>query len=239
MFSAKKVEGKVWSKNGDVSAIHVLNITQKKAAITNVSGYFSIVASLNDTLVFSAVQYKRKELVMTNTILKSNFIQVPLEEALNELEGVIVTPYSLTGNLYTDMGSLEIKPITTSATLGLPNAYVKPPTQSQRKLYEATSGGGLIPVNLIINAITGRTKMLKQRVAREEKYARTGRVQAFYVDSIYTKELKIPKDRVADFMYFCEVDPVFTTTVDSHDRLQIWEYLKKKSLVYRTNNTLD
>ena len=40
-------------------------------------------------------------------------------------------------------------------------------------------------------------------------------------------------------MYFCEVDSVFQATVDTHDKLKIWEFLVKKSVIYRDNNDLD
>ena len=39
----------------------VSNITRNKGTITDIKGYFEISVRLNDTLVFSAVQYKRKE----------------------------------------------------------------------------------------------------------------------------------------------------------------------------------
>ncbi|NNL09713.1 MAG: hypothetical protein HKP38_10865, partial [Croceitalea sp.] len=129
--------------------------------------------------------------------------------------------------------------------LGLPNAQQKIPTQSERKLQQATYGKfnlGMIlspPLDPIINAITGRTKMLKNRVKVDGAYARTQRVQNFYTDSIFMADLKIPIEKIEDFMYFCEVDNAFQKTVDTHDKLKIWEFLVQKSRLYRENNNLD
>jgi hypothetical protein len=238
-FSQKKLEGKVQSADGDVAATHVLNTTTGKATITDIDGYFSIPVSLHDTVLFSAVQYKKKEIVITLSLLESKSVRITLEEALTELDEVIVRPYNLSGDLGLDAKSLQAKRVVTASTLGLPNAYVRVPTQSERQLYEATSGGGLIPLNPILNGISGRTKMLKQQVARDAKYARTDRVKAFYADSLFVKDLKIPLLKIDDFMYFCEVDPYFQTLVDTHDQLRIWEYMRKKSVAYRKNNELD
>ena len=238
LFS-KKIEGKVYSKEGDVAATHVLNTTSKKATITDSNGFFSIMAKLNDTLVFSAVQFKKKMVVVTVNVLESKLLYVPLEEALTQLDEVIVMPYNLSGDMTKDLARMQIEPIVTASTLGLPNAYVIPPTKAERELNEATTGGGIIPLNPVLNAISGRTKMLKNRIARNEKYERTLRVRAFYADSLYQKEFKIPEDNIANFMYFCEVDPDFQVIVDSHDRFRIWEFMRKKSLVYRENNDLD
>jgi hypothetical protein len=233
-FFSSTLEGKVQGTDKDLADVYVMNLTAKKATITDAHGYFSIVAHLNDTLVFTALQYKRKELVVSLEMLSSKNITVPLEDAITQLDEVVVMPYNLTGDMGRDLRSLNVGPITTASTLGLPNAYVKPPTKAERELFEATTGGGIIPLNPILNAISGRTKMLKQRIARDEKYGRTQRVRDFYADSLYTKRLQIPQDKIEDFMYFCEVDPQFGVVVDTHDRLKIWEFLKQKSIEYRS-----
>ncbi len=235
-FFSKELKGKVSSADGDVAATHVLNITTQKAAITDIEGYFTISAQLNDTLVFSAIQYQRKEIVVTTAILASKSIFVSLDPAVNQLNEVVVMPYNLSGDLSRDMQS---QPVLVAATLGLPNSYVKKKTQSERLLIEATTGGAGIPLNPIINAITGRTKMLKENYKRDIKYERTERVRNFYSDSIYTSQLKIPALKIDDFMYFCEVDPEFSEIVDTHDKIKILTFLRQKSVVYRKNNELD
>ena len=235
----KNLEGRVTSKDGDVAATHVLNITTQKASITDVNGFFSIPVRMNDTLVFSAVQFKKKQIVVTPAIFGSSTIEVPLDEVLEELDEVVVTPYNLSGNISKDLERLNTEPVVTASTLELPNAYVKVPTKAERELYEATSGGVGIPLNPIINGISGRTKMLKKRVERDKIYSRTERVREFYADSLYRTKLKIPENKTDDFFYFCEVDTAFQKIVDTHDLFKIWEYLEQRSLVYRTNNGLD
>jgi hypothetical protein len=232
---SKQIEGRVYSESGDVAATHVLNISAKKASITDKDGFFTITATLGDTLVFSAIQYKRKSMMVTSAMLESKLLYVPLEEVLNQLDEVIVRPYNLTGDMATDLTRTEIEPLVTASTLGLPNAYVRLPTKAERELFAATANP-FMGFDPLINAITGRTKMLKNRIARNEKYERTQRVRAFYPDSLYTTELRIPSEKIADFMYFCEVDQAFQYLVDSHDRFKIWEYMRKKSMIYRENN---
>ena len=234
----KKVEGRVYSPESDVSAVHVLNTTLGKASITDGNGFFSITAKLNDTLVFSAIQFKRKMMVVTASVLESKMLYVPLQDALTELDEVVVMPYNLSGDMAKDLGKMEIEPVITASTLGLPNAYLKLPTKAERELYAATANP-FMSFDPLINAITGRTKMLKKRIARDEKYERTQRVRAFYPDSVYQTELKVPEDKISDFMYFCEVDSAFQTVVDSHDQFRIWEFLRKKSIVYRRSNDLE
>ncbi|MGB5555412.1 MAG: carboxypeptidase-like regulatory domain-containing protein [Flavobacteriaceae bacterium] len=229
-----KIEGQVYSDDGDIAATHVLNITSLRATITDDNGFFSIGAKVNDTLVFSAIQFKRKEIVVSEELLKSKMVTIYLEAALTELDEVVVRPL-LTGDILRDIKRIQVDPVVTASTLGLPNAYVKVPSQAERQLFEATSGGGLIPIFPIINAISGRTKMLKDRIARNQKYERTLRVREMYADSLFRIDFDIHEDKIDEFMYFCEIDSSFQTTVDTHDRFKIWDYMRFRSKAYRAN----
>ncbi|SMC32197.1 carboxypeptidase-like regulatory domain-containing protein [Cellulophaga tyrosinoxydans] len=234
-FFSKELKGKVSSADGDVAATHVLNISTQKAAITDIEGYFTISAQLNDTLVFSAIQYQRKEIVVTTAILASKSIFVSLDPAVNQLNEVVVMPYNLSGDLSRDMNNTEVAPVITASTLGLPNAFVKKMSQADRKLYASKAGGPLIAT---INAITGETKRLRLIAEREAKYQRTELIRHSYHDSLYIKQLKIPLDKIDDFLYSCEIDTTFAS-IDAKDKLKIWDYLLEKSVLYRKNNELE
>lgn len=236
LFS-KKLEGRVYSKDGDVAATNVLNITINRGTITDIDGFFKITANVNDTLVFSAVQFLKKEVLVTKEMLQQDLLKITLEDALTELDEVVVTPYNLTGDITKDLDLITIDAVVTSSTLGLPNAYVKPVSKAERELFAATANP-FMSFDPLINAITGRTKMLKKRVARNKLYSRTEQVKGFYADSLFRIDLKIPEDKIDDLLYFCEVDAAFQVAVDTRDRLKIWDYIRKKSLVYRENNGL-
>lgn len=241
----KSLLGRVTSQGGDVAGVVVQNINSEQAVITDMDGNFSITVQQNDTLVFSAVQYQRKLLPITEVLYQTSFVMVPLDEFVNELKEVVVRPYDLSGDLNQDLDKLIVEKDVSAEALGLPNAHHKIPTQSERKLQEASAGMYSLSqplkvgINPIINAITGRTKMLKERVKLDGAYARTQRVQDFYVDSLFVVTLKIPMEKIDDFMYFCEVDEAFQKTVDSHDKLKIWDFMVQKSRMYRKNNNLD
>ena len=236
------LQGRVYSEDGDVAGTHVMNITTQRGTITKANGFFSIPVHLNDTLVISAVQYKRKTIPVNFAVLESVFLNVFLEEGEIKLEEVLVMPYNLTGDLFKDLDSLKIGSQINATSLGLPNADVKPPSQSQRKLYTArTWDYKVVSVKLdpLINYFSGRTKMLKKRVAREAAYNKIQNTRDLYVDSLFTQGLGIPKNNIDDFMFYCEVDSTFQTIVNSQDIFGIWEFMRIKSLVYRQNNDLD
>ncbi|WP_282164392.1 carboxypeptidase-like regulatory domain-containing protein [Cellulophaga baltica] len=233
--ASKEIAGRVSSADGDVAATHVLNISLQIAAITDIDGFFTITARLNDTLVFSAVQFQRKELVMTKELLASKSLNINLEPSLNALDEVVVMPFNLSGQLGRDMNRIEIDPPLTAASLGLPNAFVKKMSQAERKAFSARSGGPLLTA---LNALTGETKRLRLISDREAKYSRTEFIRKAYHDSLYVKQLKIPAEKINDFMYFCEIDSSFAA-IDKKDNLGIWEFMLQKSMAYRKNYELD
>ena len=235
----RQLFGRVIDQEEGVPDMHIINRSSGRATISNEGGYFSIAVSPADTLLFSAVQYKRKTLVVLKEHLEAALLLVPVEPFVNELDEVILRPYNLSGDLDKDLENLPIEQTVSSISLGLPNAYVKVKTQTERKLYEATSGSGLIPLNPIINGISGRTKMLKKRLARDRAYEKARRTWLQFPDSLLANQLVIPDDRLEDFKYFCEVDPVFETLTDTGDPLKLWAFFRRKSEDYRDFNALD
>lgn len=233
------VQGQFVEVGVGIPNVHLLNLSANRATISNAAGYFKLDARVGDTLLISAIRYQRKTFTVSEAMLQSTELLIELEPFVNELEEVVLRPYNLSGNLDDDLVNLEVEEPVTAASLKLPNAYAKKRTQAERKLIEARTGGGLIPLNPVLNAISGRTKMLKKRLARDKAYLQTQQVRERYADSLFVKHLKIPQIRIPDFMYFCEVDPVFADLAALKDDLKMWDFLKAKGLEYRKSNQLD
>ncbi|NER18226.1 hypothetical protein [Spongiivirga citrea] len=247
VFYAQELEenliiGKVFSKDSvEVSNIHILNLTQKKATITNKKGLFSIHAKIGDTLLLSSIQFKKK-IVIDTLIINQKITKILIAENSIELKEVIVTPNNLSGYLINDMGNLNLPKLPTAANSGIPNAHVKRKTQNERKFYTArTWDFRLTSVKLdpIINAISGRTARMKRRVKQEKK---DSEYQSYYLalgDSLVVKELQIPKYRIYDFYFFCEEDPSFDSITKIKSTWEVWKFLKYKSTEYRVLNNLE
>jgi hypothetical protein len=219
--------------------VHLMNISRGRATISNEEGYFGLEVREGDTLLISAVRYQRKNLVISREMIESVLFTIPLDPYVNELDEIVVTPYDLSGDLVRDLQMLPKDQEVSAISLGLPNARAKDWTPTENRLNEATTGGGIVPLNPILNAISGRTKRLKTQLALERRYDKVRAIRKQYSDSVITEELGIPRIRIPDFMYYCEVDSLFETIADSGDQLQLWGFLRRKSNEYRRNNTLD
>ena len=185
--------------DSDVENIHVINKTAQRFTTTNSYGEFRISVALNDTLIFSSVQHKLLTILINKEIFDDKTLVVFLEEQINALDQVVVGKV-LTGDILSDVGNVEGEPMT-SKKAGIPSYQGKPKTQSERRLNEATTGGGIVPLNPIINAITGRTKELKRRILLEEKEALMYSIKARLSDDLFTLE-PLEEDYIMEYFYF-------------------------------------
>lgn len=215
----------------NVDGIHVINITSHRFSVSNELGRFSIPAKLNDTLVFSGLQYVSKEVVVGQTVLDSKFIQVRLEVQVTELDEIIVGS-RLTGDLGSDMSSLGVEAPVNFYNLGIPGYTGVPKTQSERRLNEATTGSGLIPLNPILNAISGRTKELKARIKMEKDEQCRVRMMSKFTKALFdNNELDRPLHEEY-FMFVAEDDRFYEFCRQKND-LEVFEFLKDKLEDYK------
>ena len=75
----KLLEGKVTHPNLVVAGIHVINADRGLAEITDINGFFQISVAVGERLVFSGVQYKKRELLISAEIFALDGIKVYLE----------------------------------------------------------------------------------------------------------------------------------------------------------------
>ena len=233
--------GKVVSDK-NVENIHVSNTSAKKFTITDSRGNFKIPARLNDTLRFSSLQHQGKYIVISEYILRLNEVEVVLEEYVNTLDEVTVGKI-LTGNLNADIQNVEGTAPLNFYDVGIPGYKGKPATQSERRLDEAGDfkpimllGAltGSIALNPIINGITGRTKMLKQRVAHERRDKLLNSIKARFSKSLFSIA-PLDEELRADFFYFCEMDENFEKHCSGTSDLEIFRFLIEKLKQYKIN----
>ena len=240
-----EIAGKVESSI-DVENIHVINKTALKFTITNKNGEFTISVNINDTLSFSSVQHEAKAIVISKEIYTSKTVTVLLIEQINKLSQVTVGKV-LTGDLLSDIEKIEGRVPVNFYDLGIPGYTGKLATQSERRLFTAGEfkpimllgllGGGM-PLDPIINEITGRTKMLKKRVEHEHNEALITKIREMFSESLFSINSLEEEYRI-DFFYFCEMDEHFYEKCSGRGSLEILEFLTEKLKQYKANQEED
>ena len=125
-----------------------------------------------------------------HTVVKADFgfsgILIAMKEDVNQLEGVEVSKYrKITAQ---DLGILQHKPIER--------------TFAEKRLYSAThSGSGVLSIDLVVNAITGKTKILKKVVANEKNLIVAEYIVA-HLSDFMKKDLKLSEEEINVLAYF-------------------------------------
>jgi len=228
----------------DVENIHVINNRAQDYTITDKNGEFRIAVKHLDTIVFSSIRYKLKEVIITHQMVYNKAVLVKLDEQVNELDEVIVGKI-LTGDLLLDVGNAKRGRSINFFDVGIPGYTGKIATQSERKLSEASgynaglgsSGYGLgasIGFTPILNAITGRTKKLKRRVKLDRKEALMQSIKRRVGKDFFASN-PLDEDYRMDFLYFCSDDPNFFIRCENQTDFKILIFLRMKYNQYNAN----
>lgn len=209
--SEKIIKGKIEVEAASAEGVHVLNLVTEKSTVSDVNGNFSISAKEDDLLVFSAVhlEYARKSI--SKKEYEAGYVVVKLQERITELEEVVVTEYT----------KINAK------DLGIINYTPKKYTPAERKLYTATSGGGIIPIDPILNWISGRTKMLKKEIQVEKRELLRERLETYYEDVFFMESLKIPELYLEGFKYYVVEDQDLAKALNQKNKTKATFVLSK------------
>jgi len=226
------LEGRVLNDTINKASLNVVNLSLKVGTITDADGRFTIKARLNDTINISAVQYESRQLIVNQTIFNRKRISLYLIPKITELDEVNISNVNLSGNLSTDIENTKVNPVLSAKDLGIPINTAKPRTVEERRLYEAISSSGGVPINLILNAISGRLKMLRHHVEVSKFAKKVEDARLTFSNSIYMEELNIPEDLIEDFVYYIFEDDQANIFVGNNDALGLLEFMMEKSKPY-------
>jgi len=234
-----EIEGQVFA-NSEVEGIHVINKTSKKYTTTTASGSFDVEAKLNDTIVFSSIQYKLVAVRVSSEIITEKKMTIFLEELINALPEVTVGKV-LSGDLEFDVKNAEVEKPIDFYDVGIPGYTGKPKTQSERRLHEADAGkmvyvgfGAAVNFHKLLNAISGRTKMLKERVRLEANDELLYNIRAELSEEFF-KTRPLDENLVMEFFYFCSDDENFESRCRGKSAIEVYDFLDEKYIEFKKN----
>ena len=216
-------KGKIVSQSGSLDEIHIINISKDIGVLSDNGGYFNIKASVNDTLMFSAVHLKGHQRRVVSEDFEKELVLVPMEVIEYQLTGVTITKYS---NINAE-------------SLGIIPKGQKEYSPAERKL-NAAGGIGIVG---LINAINGQKKMLKKELEVEKKELLQIKTADFFTKEYIINTLKIPEEYVEGFIFYIVEDARFTNEMKKDNKTMatfilgqlVDEYLKLKELDKKEN----
>lgn len=200
------LKGKINAYITNLEGVSVINKRTEQSVFTNQTGDYFINAHVGDTLVFSGLQFKRKEVVLCDDDFGDKILNVHLVAVARELNEVTVINYS---NI-------------NAVSLGIISPNQRKYTPAERK-YATASSFRQNPMGLdpIINLISGRTAMLKKEIAIEKKETYMTMLENMFNKEHFINKLRLPLDYIKGFEYYVVDNQKFTRVLDTKNRTSI------------------
>lgn len=189
----KEIKGRIFADSVAVDKVNVVNFTTQKATVSDAQGNFFLSLKTGDIIVFSAVNLETLRRKVTDQDLLQEILQVVMHPKSIILKEVLINESAITAE-----------------SLGIIPYGQKKYTAAERKLYTATSGGG---IDGLLNSISGRKAMLKKEIIVEKKVQLLARMDVLYEEQYYLETLKIPLDYIKGFQYYCIDDADFANAL--------------------------
>lgn len=205
------MKGKAVCTIGSLRDVNVFNLRSESTTITNDKGDYSMFVKTGDTLEFSSLQIVTKKVIVQDIDLSKSLFVISLEPKVIPLDEVKIIDYK---NI-------------NAVSLGILEKPAKKYTPAERRLAAAEEfhwySPLLIPVggmsiDGLINAISGRTAMLKKEVEIEKKEMLLKKIEYQFTPEYFTENLKIPKDYVKGFWYYAIEEPRLVNEINAKNK---------------------
>ena len=215
----KLIKGRLIYRNINVVAANVVNNSAQLNTITNSEGAFEIPVALGDEVVFSSVQYMIRRVKITAEILKKNRLIITVNEKINALEEVVVTPEN--AEKFLDLKEEEFKgyDYNRDKSTALENTIVK----------QGQLNNGLNIINiaqLIAKAMSNKSEEEKQKIKPSEI------LTYVFSDEFFTNDLGLKNDQVIGFLVYVDKNLPSQKILKTGQQFQLIDYLISESQNY-------
>ena len=182
-WSQTKITGHIYSKNQNQKGVTIKNLNTNKVVFSDHFGQFTLFASLNDTIQFDQPAFLTTKIIIKSKQLQAKEISLELKAEIIELDEITV----------------ESSQKLDALSLGIIYKTSKKYNKNERRLKTAGDFkpkhllgllGGSLPIDPIINKISGRTKKLKKTLNFENENQLFERLKETY-DYYLSTDLKV------------------------------------------------
>lgn len=215
----KLIKGQLIYRNRNVVAANVVNNTAQLNTITDAEGAFEIPVALGDEVVFSSVQYLIRTVEITPEILKKNRLIITVNEKINALEEVVVTPENMEKFLDLKEEEFESYDYNKDKSTKLENTIV---TQGQLR-----NGLNIINIaKLIAKAVSNKSQEEKQKLKPSEI------LTYVFSDEFFVNDLALKNDQVTGFLEHIDKNLPSQQLLKTGQQFQLIDYLISESQKY-------
>ena len=215
------IKGRLIYRNINVVAANVVNITAQINTITDGEGAFEIPVKTGDEVVFSSVQYMIRTVEITPEIIQKNRLIITVNEKINALEEVVITPDD--AEKFLNLKEEEFKGFDyeRDKSTRLENTIVR---QGQ-----LNNGLNLINVTKLI------AKIISNKTEEEKRNLKPSEVLSYVFDtSFFKSDLELSDDQIVGFLEHIDDNLPSQKLLNQSQQFQLIDYLIVQSKKYRS-----
>jgi len=227
------INGQINAANGDIEGISIFNTSTNKGTITNSKGVFAIEAGLNDELEISALQFKKKTIIVGKEILENKSLKIALVESINALDEVVILPHQLLGDIEQDIEASEIYEPLTFSFDSFDDYEFSADNKTKVENLTVNNGGlnhGLNLVNVFKVLVKPLFKKNKSKSNNNSGPPRS--LSNIYTSDFLAKGFNIPNDEAALFIEYVESNGLTNEMLQDGNEMKLIALLHEKSKDY-------
>ncbi|MBI6120015.1 hypothetical protein [Salegentibacter maritimus] len=231
-------------ENDSPEGMTIFNQSTSRGTIANSNGEFKLQVALQDTVVFSAIQFKSFKVVVEEGVINSGEMNVFLTENITELPEIRLSNNELSGDIRVDVARIEVEdpdvPQYSAADLEAMNVRRQPDSLMGPGRNDALAASNTRLVNglnfvnvfkLLVGAEVENNPFTKREL--DEK------LRDLYDDEFFKANLNIERDRINDFIYYVTDHGLDQELLEDGNELNLIEFLIKKSEEYKAFHARD
>ena len=216
----KPIKGKLIYRNVNVVAANVVNINAQINTITDGEGEFEIPVKVGDEIIFSSVQYMIRTVKINPDIIQKNRLIVTVNEKINALEEVIITPDDT--EKFLDLKEEEFK------------GYDYLRDKSTRLENTIVRQGQLNNGINVFNILKLITKVINSKTEEEKRNLKPSEVLKYVFEiDFFKRDLELTDDQIIGFLEYIDDNLPSQKLLSQSKQFQLIDYLILESKKYR------
>tara|TARA_Y100001980_G_C14513626_1_gene289015 strand:- start:494 stop:1180 length:687 start_codon:yes stop_codon:yes gene_type:complete len=214
------IKGKLIYRNVNVVAANVVNINAQINTITDGEGEFEIPVKVGDEIIFSSVQYMIRTVKINPDIIQKNRLVITVNEKINALEEVIITPDDT--EKFLDLKEEEFK------------GYDYLRDKSTRLENTIVRQGQLNNGINVINILKLITKVINSKTEEEKRNLKPSEVLKYVFEiDFFKRDLELTDDQIIGFLEYIDDNLPSQKLLSQSKQFQLIDYLILESKKYR------
>ena len=210
-------------RNSNVIAANVINNSNQNNTITDTNGEFEILARVGDEIIFSSVEFKIRTVRITEEIIKKNRLVVEVNEKLNFLDEVVISPENT--EKFLDLKEEEFKKVD---YLDDKSSAVENEIIRQNQLYR---GINIVNIAKLLAKVISESKM-----EQEIKLTPSKALPLVFDNNFFIKDLGLKDFEIITFLESMDNKQKIKSLLKKNKEFELIEYLFNESKKFKNSS---